>query len=71
MINKNNIIDFKQSYNKALKSGEDMFIFEGTDVLTSYAKYVIQYFNFTNRAHTQYHAGNYEWCGAWFASEFY
>jgi len=45
MINKNNIIDFKQSYNKALKSGEDMFIFEGSDVLTSYAKYVIEYFN--------------------------
>ena len=45
MINKNNIIDFKQSYDNALKKGEDMFNFEGTDVLTSYAKYVIEYFN--------------------------
>jgi hypothetical protein len=45
MIDKNNINDFKVSYNKALKKGEDMFNFEGTDVLTSYAKYVIEYFN--------------------------
>jgi len=45
MISLDNLSEFKQSYNKALKSGEDMFIFEGTDVLTSYAKYVIQYFN--------------------------
>ena len=45
MISVDNLSEFKQSYSKALKKGEDMFIFEGADVLTSYAKYVIQYFN--------------------------
>ena len=46
MINLNNISEFKQSYSKALTNGDDMFVFEGGDVLTSYAKYVIEYFNF-------------------------
>ena len=46
MINLNNISEFKQSYSKALTNGDDMFVFEGSDVLTSYAKYVIEYFNF-------------------------
>ena len=45
MISVDNLSEFKQSYNKELKSGEDMFTFEGADVLTSYAKYVIEYFN--------------------------
>ena len=44
MINLNNISEFKQSYNAALTNGDDMFVFEGSDVLTSYAKYVIEYF---------------------------
>ena len=45
MISVDNLSEFKQSYDNALKKGEDMFNFEGTDVLTSYAKYVIEYFN--------------------------
>ena len=45
MISLDNLSEFKQSYDNAINEGEDMFIFEGTDVLTSYAKYVIQYFN--------------------------
>jgi len=44
MINIDNLSEFKQSYNTALTNGDDMFVFEGSDVLTSYAKYVIEYF---------------------------
>tara|TARA_R110002020_G_scaffold215911_3_gene423218 strand:+ start:1447 stop:1608 length:162 start_codon:yes stop_codon:yes gene_type:complete len=45
MISVDNLSEFKQSYDNAINEGEDMFTFEGADVLTSYAKYVIQYFN--------------------------
>ena len=44
MININNLSEFKKSYRNALTNGDDMFVFEGSDVLTSYAKYVIEYF---------------------------
>ncbi len=45
MINLNNIEKFKLLYNDAVNKGDEMFVFEGRDVLTSYAKYVIEYFN--------------------------
>jgi len=44
MITVNNINQFKEMYNSAVSEGIDIFIFEGSEVLTSYAKYVIQYF---------------------------
>ncbi|NIQ14782.1 MAG: hypothetical protein GTO02_10400 [Candidatus Dadabacteria bacterium] len=45
MITVNNIEQFKEMYNSAVNEGKELFIFEGSEVLTSYAKYVIEYFN--------------------------
>jgi len=45
MITVNNINQFKEMYNSAVSEGIDIFIFEGSEVLTSYAKYVIEYFD--------------------------
>ena len=45
MINLENIDKFKLLYRDAVSKGDEMFVFEGRDVLTSYAKYVIEYFN--------------------------
>ena len=44
MITVNNFNQFKKSYDLALNEGKEVFIFEGSEVLTDYAKYVIQYF---------------------------
>jgi hypothetical protein len=45
MITIKNINNFKELYNSALNDNLESFIFEGQEVLTSYAKYVIEYFN--------------------------
>lgn len=45
MVSLENIDKFKILYNDAVSKGSEMFVFEGRDVLTSYAKYVIEYFN--------------------------
>ena len=45
MINLENIDKFKLLYKDAVSKGNEMFVFEGRDVLTSYAKYVIEYFD--------------------------
>ena len=45
MINLENIDKFKFLYNDAVSKGNEMFVFEDKDVLTSYAKYVIEHFN--------------------------
>ncbi len=45
MISLENIDKFKLLYNDAVSKGNEMFVFEGKDVLTSYAKYVIEHFN--------------------------
>lgn len=34
---------FRKLYDEAVKDGKEMFIFEGHDVLVSYAKYVLEY----------------------------
>ena len=44
MITTSNISNFKELYNLAKNNEMDSFIFEGQEVLTSYAKYVIEYF---------------------------
>ena len=46
MINLKNIWKFKTQYREAVSKGGELFVFEGNEVLTSYAKYVIQYFDF-------------------------
>ena len=45
MINLQNIDKFKLLYNDSVNKGKEIFVFEGREVLTSYAKYVIEYFN--------------------------
>jgi len=35
--------NFKTDYNSAVKNNQEMFVFDGNDFLTSYAKYVIEY----------------------------
>lgn len=35
----------KTQYNKAIKDGKDSFIWNGNELLTSYAKYLIEYLN--------------------------
>jgi hypothetical protein len=42
-ITTENIARFKRAYNKALKTGKESFMFEGNEVLVSFAKYVIEY----------------------------
>ncbi len=44
MINQENISEFKKLYNSAVNEGKELFIFNGSEVLTGYAKYVIEYF---------------------------
>ena len=45
MISLENIDKFKLLYNDSVDKGKEIFVFEGREVLTSYAKYVIEYFN--------------------------
>ena len=40
-----NIVKFEKLYNKAIDDKQDTFEFEGTEVLVSYAKYVIEALN--------------------------
>jgi len=40
---------FKESYNLAVGRKEEIFIFKGSEILTTYAKYVIEYFDTLKR----------------------
>jgi hypothetical protein len=33
----------KTAYRNAIRQGQDVFIFEGNEILTQYAKYLIEY----------------------------
>jgi len=35
----------KTQYNKAIREGKSSFIWDGNELLTSYAKYLIEYLN--------------------------
>lgn len=39
------VIEFKKSYDKAIKQGKDTFNFEGKQVPINYAKYIIEFLN--------------------------
>jgi hypothetical protein len=43
MVTKENFLDFKTCYINAVNKNETQFTFNGIEVLTSYAKYVIDY----------------------------
>lgn len=45
MITLENIERFKQEYRLAQNQKKEVFVFEGSEVLVSYAKYVIEYFD--------------------------
>ena len=45
MITLENIGRFKDEYNLAVRQKRDVFDFEGSPVLTAFAKYVIEHFN--------------------------
>jgi hypothetical protein len=37
------LIKLKRAYTKAVNAGQDMFVFEGREWVTAYAKYAIEY----------------------------
>ena len=43
-ITHKNFPQFKKLYSEAVLKGERIFVFEGQDILTAYAKYVVEYF---------------------------
>ena len=36
---------FKKEYSKAVSNNQEIFIFQGRELLTAYAKYIIEYIN--------------------------
>ena len=42
-ITRRGLMELKRLYAHAVLSGDEQFIFEGREVLTAYAKYVIEY----------------------------
>lgn len=42
-VTNENYEEFKKRYNQAVVEGKDTFSFDGTEVLTSFAKYLIEY----------------------------
>jgi hypothetical protein len=37
--------EFKKEYSKAVINNQEIFIFQGKELLTAYAKYIIEYIN--------------------------
>lgn len=42
-FNKETYLNLKKEYGVSVKKGKESFVFEGKELLTDYAKYVIQY----------------------------
>jgi hypothetical protein len=42
-FNKESFKNFKKEYNSSVENNKEMFVFEGNEFLTSYAKYVVEY----------------------------
>ena len=42
-ISLDDLTQLKREYTKALKGGKESFMFKGTELLTLYAKYLIEY----------------------------
>ena len=37
------LVPLKKAYNKAVKEGKDYFVYKGTELVASYAKYLLEY----------------------------
>jgi len=44
-FDKQKLSDLKKQYDKAVADKKESFIFEGKELLTAYAKYLIEYLN--------------------------
>ena len=42
-INEQSLKELKNKYEEAVASGAEQFVFQGADLLTAYAKYLIEY----------------------------
>ena len=40
-----NIRNLQEQYNKAIKNNKSSFVYDGQEILTSYAKYLLEYLN--------------------------
>ena len=43
LFTREKLVQLKEQYSEAVKKGDDEFTFDGEAVLTSYAKYLIEY----------------------------
>lgn len=43
-VDKSTFLRLKNEYQNAINDSKDTFIFEGNELLTNYAKYLIEYF---------------------------
>lgn len=43
ILNQDSLKRLKKEYEKAVKDKKEVFVFEGHELLTSYAKYLIEY----------------------------
>lgn len=42
-FNKDKVKSLRKEYDKAVKEGKDVFVFEGQELVTNYAKYLLEY----------------------------
>jgi len=40
-----NIRNLQEQYNKAIKNNKSSFVYDGQEILTSYARYLLEYLN--------------------------
>lgn len=52
-ITEENFPAFRGAYRKALEEQKQVFIFEGNEVYTPFAKYVVEYFEYLKRSDKQ------------------
>lgn len=48
------LTELKKLYAKAKKDGKESFMFQGKEILTSYAHYLIQYLELSNQLYSHF-----------------
>ncbi len=43
VFDKDKLDELRHCYRKAIKAGDDIFLFDGREILVAYAKYMIEY----------------------------